>query len=137
MQAQIKRQCKHKIIMHVFQACYRNVLAKSNNCGVLFLPPVKIDKLAEEERRRKQEEERIFREDEMRELALKLREKERRKRQYSDEEDNVHDNETATAVLENEMGASNYIDGGGGVVNGEDKNGGGGHGRKDKQQRRR
>ncbi len=42
--------------------------------------PVKMDKQAEEERRRKLEEQRISREEEMRELALKLRRKEREKR---------------------------------------------------------
>ena len=41
---------------------------------------VKIDKLAEEERKRKQEEERCFREEELREIAIKLRKKELEKR---------------------------------------------------------
>eukprot|EP00095_Tigriopus_kingsejongensis_P002909 maker-scaffold336_size202805-snap-gene-1.44 protein:Tk02909 transcript:maker-scaffold336_size202805-snap-gene-1.44-mRNA-1 annotation:"splicing arginine serine-rich 16" len=40
----------------------------------------RMDKLAEEERKRKLDEERLYREEEMRELALKMRRKEREKR---------------------------------------------------------
>ena len=82
-----------------------NIYHNPRSTSYIFPPLalVKIDKLAEEERRRKQEEERIFREDEMRELALKLREKERKKRRFSDEED-----EEAAAAAAFGVGESSY-----------------------------